>query len=238
MNIVIVEDDTDASDKLKNYLNKYGKDENIVFDISCYTDGETFLKNYRKENAGIVFLDIELPNIDGMSVARQIREVDASAVIIFVTKMVQFAAKGYEVDALDFLVKPVVYPEFALKMRRAVNIARMNEEEGILVPVNNGFYRVATDDILFVEIMGHSLKYQLADRVVEARGTLKEVQKILEGHGFVRCNSCYLVNSRYIDAVEGYQVSIKGFTLKISQPRRKTFMKELMNIYLGSGKGD
>ena len=236
MKVTLIEDDMQAAELLKSYLFRYGAENGIEFEVGLYSDAELFLKEYKKECAAIVFLDIELPNIDGMTAARLLREQDPSVVIVFVTKMVQYAAKGYEVDALDFLVKPVKYPEFVMKMPRAVNIARMNEGAVIFVPVNNGFYRVAVDKILFVEIMGHSLKYRLADRVVEARGTLKKVQKVLEGHGFIRCNSCYLVNTRYIDSVQGYQVNIKGFSLKISQPRRKEFMKELMDIYLGSGQ--
>ena len=151
--------------------------------------------------------------------------------------MVQYAQKGYEVNALDFLVKPIAYADFRLKMQRAVNVAKTNEVKTLLVPMDSGFYRINSDKIIFVEVMGHNLVYRLSDGVAEARGTLNSVQEKLAGHGFLRCNSCYLVNVRYIDSVQGYDLHIGGYKLKISHPRRKEFMKQLMEIYSGGKTG-
>ena len=92
--------------------------------------------------------------------------------------------------------------------------------------------------IVFVEVEGHRLKYQLVDGVVEARGSLSDVQEKLAGHGFLRCNSCYVVNVKYIEFVKGYDLHINGYKLKISHPRRKEFMRQLMDIYAGSFRED
>lgn len=233
MKVIIVEDDPVSAGQLKDYLKRYAGESGVEFEAAHYTDAEAFLRNYKKENPAIVFFDIELPNIDGMEAARQLRERDSAVVIVFVTKMVQYAIKGYEVNALNFLVKPVPYAEFRLKMSRAVNVARANEAKDLYVPMDSGFYRVPSDSIVFVEVEGHRLKYQLVDGVVEARGSLSDVQEKLAGHGFLRCNSCYVVNVKYIDSVKGYDLHINGYTLKISHPRRKEFMRQLMDLYTG-----
>ena len=62
------------------------------------------------------------------------------------------------------------------------------------------------------------------------------MEKSLEGHGFLRCNNCYLINSKYVDAVHGYDLIINGYELKISHPRRKEFMRQLMDLYSGDVK--
>lgn len=233
-----MEDDLTAAAQFKNYLERYAGEAETELEVAHYADADAFLKNYRKERPAIVFFDINLPTIDGMEAARKLRERDTAVVIVFVTKMVQYALKGYGVNALDFLVKPVSYAEFKTKMRRAVNVAKANEVKTLCVPVDSGFYRVPSDKIVFVEVEGHRLKYQMVDGVVEARGSLSDVQEKLAGHGFLRCNSCYIVNVKYIESVKGYDLYINGYKLKISHPRRKEFMRQLMDIYAGSGRGD
>lgn len=236
MKIAIIEDDLTAANRIMEHLKRYGDETGTEFETAHYTDAEIFLKDYRKENPSIVFFDIELPTTDGMTAARQLRERDSSVVILFITKMAQYAQQGYSVSALDFLVKPVSYAEFEMKMRRAVNVARANEVKDLNVPADSGFYRVSTDKLVFVEVSGHRLKYQLVDGVVEARGSLSEVEEKLAGHGFLRCNSCYVVNVKFIDSVKGYDLHISGYTLKISHPRRKEFMRQLMDAYTGGSE--
>lgn len=233
MKVAIVEDDSLAAAQLKKYLGRLGSEMEMEFEIVHYTDAEAFLKERAKENPAMVFLDIELPTIDGMEAARQLRRQDAAVVIIFVTKMVQLAQAGYAVNALDFLVKPVTYAEFKMKIQRAVNVARAREVRTLQILFDGGFYRIPCDKIVFVEVTGHHLKFQLVDGEVEARGSLSSVEEKLAGRGFLRCNSCYLVNVKYIDSVKGYDLYLNGHRLKISHPRRKEFMRRLMELYAG-----
>lgn len=233
MKIVMVEDDLAAIGQLKEYLKRYTEEMDTDFEVAHYTDAEEYLSRHEKECPSIAFFDIDLPTVNGIEAARKLRERDAAVVIVFVTKMVQYAQAGYAVNALDFLVKPVSYAEFKMKMQRAVNVAKANEVKTMHVPDGNGFFRIPSDKIVFVEVSGHRLRYQLVDGVVEGRGSLTDVEEKLAGHGFLRCNSCYIVNSKFVDRVQGYDLHINGYKLKISHPRRKTFMKQLMDIYAG-----
>lgn len=169
-----------------------------------------------------------------MDAARQLRKMDTQVVLIFVTKMAQYAQKGYEVEALDFILKPVKYSEFCLKLKKAINVARQNENRTVIVPTNSGFSCISSDKLIFVEVMGHQLKYYLVDGFIEARGSLSVAEKNLKKFGFLRCNSCYLVNPKFVNSVKSNDVNVGGYMLKISHPRRKSFVKEIMN-YLGGG---
>ena len=236
VNIALVEDDLSAADDLTRFFDKYGKTDGTAFDVKHFKTAEEFLDGYRTAVFSIVMMDIDLPGISGLEAARRLRDKDDSVVLLFVTKMAQYAQKGYEVSALDFLIKPVSYADFCLKIKKAVTVARARESRAVIVPVNNGFTRLSTDKIIFVEVMGHTIKYRLTDGELETRGTLSSVEKTLAGNGFLRCNSCYIVNTRFIDSVRGYDLEIAGYTLKISHPRRKEFVKALMELYMGGGK--
>lgn len=122
INISIVDDEKVMTDMLVSYLARFEAEPDIKdvhFKINTYSDGLDFLASY-PANADIVLMDIDMPRLDGMKTAEKLRAMDEYVTIIFVTNLSQFAVKGYEVGVQDFLVKPVVYPNFAAKIRRAL----------------------------------------------------------------------------------------------------------------------
>ena len=110
--VAIVEDEIDAARRLEVCLARYSQDHpDVRFDVTVFSEPTGFLDAYRPV-WDIVFMDIEMPNMDGMSAARRLRVLDEQVILIFVTNMAQFAAKGYEVDALDYVIKPFSYNDF------------------------------------------------------------------------------------------------------------------------------
>ncbi len=235
MNIAIIEDNDREAAVLSDYLNRYGSEKNLKLSVTRFKSAETFLKEYRKATYSIIFMDIDLPGINGMDAARELRRTDDVVTLIFVTKMAQYAYKGYEYSALDFLVKPIKYSDFCLKLKRAVDVAQTNEVREVFVPLNNGFCRITSDKIIYVEVMGHQLNYQLTDGNIQCRGSLTEVEDKLKGLGFLRCNSCYLINAKFVNSVRGNDIDVAGHILKISHTRRKAFISSLMEIIGGGG---
>ena len=106
LRIAIVEDEKKAQDTLRGYLERFGKENDITFLIDVYGTPVMLLDQYKAEY-NIIFLDIQMPDINGMDAARRIRAIDSSVVLIFVTSLTQYAIEGYEVEALDYIVKPV-----------------------------------------------------------------------------------------------------------------------------------
>ena len=233
MNIAVVDDDFGAVANLMDYFKQFGAQADMEFNVKHFADAESFLASYRNSEFAIVFMDIDLPNMSGIEAAHQLRFKDTSVVLLFITRMAQYAQKGYEVDALDYIVKPLRYADFCLKMRKAINIARSRETHSILVNTSSGAICLSTDKVMYIEVMGHQLRFYLVDRTIEARGTLTEIEKRLSGYGFLRCNNCYLVNVRFINWVRDYQVNVSGNLLTISRPRHRQFMKDLMSVFTG-----
>lgn len=172
-----------------------------------------------------------------MEAAVELRRKDKNVSIIFITNLVQYALKGYEVDAVSFLVKPVSYCDFSLKFRKALDIYIMNEDRSFTVNAPGGLCRISTDKLMYVEISNHRLCYHLIDDVIEMTGVLSGVEQELRGFGFLRCNKCYLVNPKFVVRVKGCTVQVGDSELQISRPRRASFLAELSNWYAGSMGG-
>lgn len=235
-NIAVVEDQDGAAEKLISYIDKFGAETGQKFNVVRFKTGADILEDYKSVYA-VLFMDIQLSLLNGMDVAVELRGRDKTVSIVFITSLVQYAQKGYEVDAIGFLVKPVTYFDFAMKFQKALDIYVMNEERGITVNLSGGLCRISTDKLMFVEIIKHRLYYHLVDDVIEMTGVLSNVEKELSAYGFLRCNKCYLVNPKFIVSVKNSNVQVGNHTLQISRPRRQAFMAELANWFAGSGGG-
>ena len=105
-NIAVVEDDGKWIKTLREFFAVFSKNENLNCNIKVFTSGEDFLNCYKGEQFEMVFMDIDLPGLNGMQTAKKLRELDGNIAIIFVTNLAQYAVEGYEVNAFDFIVKP------------------------------------------------------------------------------------------------------------------------------------
>ena len=233
--VAIVEDSPAEAELLRSYFARFTKEHGVEFTPTCFASGEEFLNKYRPAY-DLVLMDIGLPGHNGMETAAALRERDRSVTLIFVTNMAQFAVKGYEVDAFDFVVKPVGYSNFALKLQRALNKLDTRRDSEVLVTLSDSMVRLSASQIKYIEISGHRMVYHTTDGELYAYGNLKEVEASLGGGMFARCNNCYLVNLNYVRAVQGHTVTVGTDELQISRPRRKAFIQAL-NDYLGGGIG-
>ena len=233
--VAIVEDSPAEAELLRSYFARFTREHGVDFTLTCFASGEEFLNKYRPAY-DLVLMDIGLPGHNGMETAAALRERDRSVTLIFVTNMAQFAVKGYEVDAFDFVVKPVGYSNFALKLQRALNKLDTRRDSEVLVTLSDSMVRLSASQIKYIEISGHRMVYHTTDGELYAYGNLKEVEATLGGGMFARCNNCYLVNLNYVRAVQGHTVAVGTDELQISRPRRKAFIQAL-NDYLGGGIG-
>lgn len=231
--IAIVEDEKEFSDQLVSYLKQYGEENKIEIKVSVFGDGESVLKDYSSDYDAI-FLDIQMPGIDGMQTAEAIREMDEDVVLMFITNMAQYAISGYSVGALDFVMKPINYYTFALKVGRVLKRVqkKVREQNSIVISLPNGMKKLDAKQIYFVEIQNRMLHYHTDEGEFIVKGTMQSVEQELESFAFAKCNHWYLVNLMHVKEVRKNIAVVGEFELEISRRNKNTFLKALTE-YLG-----
>ena len=231
---LIVEDDAQAADALRSHLMRYGREIGVSFLVEVLGSALEFLDG--RHAADIVFLDIGLPGINGMEAAEVMRQTDEVTPIVFVTDLAQYAVRGYAVDALDFMVKPVTYEDFALRMGRAVRVIERNADTTVAIPTADGTRIVPVRDIVYVEILRHDLYWHVSgqDEPLRVRGSLTAEEERL-GARFCRISASHLINMGQVDAVRGSGVTMSdGTELAFSRTRKKAALEALARFAGGS----
>lgn len=234
--IAIVEDSVEDLDLCVSLLNRYSKEKNLSLDIQTFSSGDAFLMVF-KSQFDFLILDINLSAMNGIDVARKVREKDEEVIIMFTTNLAKYATKGYEVDAIDFVLKPLSYPSFYLRLERVMKKLSKKNDKFIVIPSDGGYNKVETNSILYVEVMSHDILFHLKDgKKITTTGTLKKFEEELRAYWFIRCNSCYLVNAHNIKRVEKLDIQlVNGETIAISHPKKKSFMAEMKKYIMKEG---
>lgn len=231
--IAIVEDEDACARLLEDYIRRYGETAGDAFRTDRFPNGLEFIENYRPVY-DVILMDIRMPLVDGMGAARRLRAQDEETALIFVTNMAQYAIKGYEVQALDFMLKPVQYYDFEMKFSKAIRYCRKRSAAALSFEAGGTVHRVPARDVSCVEVMNHSLLYHVGDAVYEVYGQLKTVEEQLAGGDFVRCSQSHLVNLRHVTEVRAASVVVGGREVPLSRRKRKEFLQALAD-YMGGG---
>lgn len=228
--IAIVEDEEFYVNELTKYLHEYQKTYGEEFDITVYRDGDGITSKY-KAQFDIILMDIQMKFVDGMTAAEEIRKQDSEVVIMFITNMTQYAIKGYEVNALDYILKPVSYFAFSQKLTRAISRIKKCDDKQITVSVKGGVVRLNVSDIYYIESVGHNLIFHSVSGDHVASGTMKSIEEQFAELGFSRGNKCYLINLKHVDGMKDKCAIVKGTALQISRPRMNAFMQDLTKYW-------
>ena len=232
LNIAVAEDEADAVESLRAHVERYERESGTECRMDVFPDGLAFLEKYRPQYDA-VFMDIEMPHMNGMEAAKRMRSFDPDVPLVFITNLKQYAIKGYEVQALDFLVKPIRYDAFASMMRRVEAYRSRDTREEIVLQNSKGMYRVAVSDIYYLEVERHYIVYHTASGDIQLWGSLTEEEKRLPSKQFARCNSCYLVNMQYVDRVDGNDVHVGKDVLPMSRGKKPEFLQALLTYISG-----
>ncbi len=237
--VAIVEDDVICLNDLKSCFDRYRVEKNCSIEIDSFDTADKFLSEYKTGVYSMVFMDIEMPGTNGMEAAKILRKKDGEVLLFFVTHLAQYALESYEVQTFMFMVKPVVYDNFFIKMERAIRRIGDDAEKQIVVSVKDGDGMMEKvlliSDIKYAEIFGHQTIYHTKNGdIVSRAGSMRSLAAKLMPYGFSMCHQSYLVNLKYITAVGKEEVYIGDDAIKISRQKRKEFLAAVAQ-YLSLG---
>ena len=236
-NIIIVEDDNLDANNLISCIKKYGEEKEEEFSVTRYSNVQSFIDAYN--DADIVFLDIAMPGIDGMTAAKMLREKDNDVTIVFVTNMLQMAINGYSVRAFDFIIKPVSYKNFAIRFANILKTVTKKQGKEIWINNKDGKTRINTSKIRYIEIMQHILIFHMENgNEYRNTGTLVSLQELLKDEPFSMCNRCYFVNLGYVSAIKGNMAILNNISLQVSRAKKRSFIKDLNDYIAMYGTGE
>lgn len=233
MKIAVVDDSIEDAQRIITYLDQFQMEHNQTFQTKVFYASFDFLEEYRGEY-DVIFLDIEMPGSNGLEVAREIRGRDQAVGIIFITSLAQYAIDGYEVQAIDFMVKPVGYYNFSMKLEKAFRFMESHKEQEIIINNKEGIFRIPVSDILYIEKDRDYLKFHNKQGCIHSRGSIKDMKAKLDSLPFSECNSGCLVNLNYVKRVGKDSVTItSGQELPISRRTKKQFAQDYINFMGG-----
>ena len=232
MNRIIVDDEPLAREAIELLTG-----ENTRLKLTGTFNNALSASRFMEDNpVDLVFLDIQMPGITGIEFARAIPR---RTLVIFTTAYTEYALDSYEVDAIDYLVKPVEAERFQKAVEKAMiyHALLLQEEKENIEPIDNEFFFVKSDrryfkvnfkDILFIEGLKDYVIIQLADQRIITRMNLKTTYELLPKKDFLRVNKSYIVNTNHIDSFDNNDIFIGNYEIAIGNTYRDSFFDTFM----------
>ena len=234
MQVAIVEDELSNSQLLQKYLTRFSKDFSTEIHSVSYSGGIDFLNSFQPV-WDLILLDIEMPIINGVEVAREIRKIDSEVIIIFITQTAQYALDGYKVNAFDYILKPVNYYALSMKLQDVTRILTTRQHSFLIINNQSGTLKLNLKNLRYVEVSNHTLYYYTDKEFFPSTSSssLKRLSQELKTYGFSRCHQGYLVNLHYVTGYEKKNIFVGNDILPISRTYYKTFLQDLLTYWKG-----
>lgn len=232
MKCIIVDDEPIARKGIKKLVDKISQLELL----DSFSSAEAASGYIQTTNVDLIFLDIQMPGINGIEFARSIPK---HTLIIFTTAYSEYAIDNYEVDAIDYLVKPIDPAKFRKAVDKAIiyhsllldeekKSVENVEDKCIFVKSDRRFFKVNLKDILFIEGLKDYVIIQMEGQRIITRMNVKNMHDLLPSSAFLRINRSYIVNKNYIDSFDNNDVFIKKYEIAIGNSYRDAFFEEFM----------
>lgn len=205
LKIAVCEDEKVQTQLILNLLNKW--DSNNI-NIQSFVSAENFYFEWiGNQDFYILLLDIQMSGEDGISLAKKIRKEDENIIIIFVTGLEEYIAEGYEVNAFNYLLKPINERKFYECLDKAkLRLSKYKAQKYIILTTNDGIFKVEEDSIIKIESFSHKIVVSTLDNTYEISKSLSVLEKELDKSTFFRCHRSIIVNLKHIEKIQDKKV--------------------------------
>ncbi len=231
--VALVEDEDANVHELMRHIDHFSAQTGEKIVCTRFKDGLDFISDY-SFSFDIVFMDIRMPHLDGMAAARKLRAMDPNVALIFVTNLKQYAILGYEVNALDYVVKPLTYYDFEMKFTKALHYVREHQDSSTFIDLEDGKKKLLLSQIFFIEVQGRKLFFHTEEGCFETRGQLSVLEAQLQDQHFIRCDNSYLINLRHVMEIHKNDLLVGNEKVPISRRKKAEVMTKIAE-YLSGG---
>lgn len=218
---------------LGEQLKMYFLDAPFSYTLSMRESGRDFLKHYIAFSYDIVFLDVEMPGENGIEIAKEIRRIDSSVIIIFLTSHKKYVFSSFLAEPLQYLVKPLRYKDLDETMALAEGRVKKNREEYYLINHNNTTINLPLKQILYFESKGRIVNAYTSSECYPFYAKLNDVEKELCDRNYLRAHQSYLINMQYITRISATAILLNtGKELPVSRSKKNAIHDKFW-AYLG-----
>lgn len=227
MRIAVCDDERRFINDFSMIVNRLYKSLDMI--VEEFSNGAQLLKSFEMWKFDIVFLDIEMPDMDGISLARKLRELSEEVYIVFLTGHIEYAIKGYEVNALRYLTKPATEESIREVLEHVIK--KQSSEKILWVKNRETEQSVKFSDIVFLEAQDQNIVINTISNSYEIRGKLNDYEKSLRPDGFFRIHRSYMVSLSKIMSISGREITtVGGFRLPIARAKEREFREAFMSF--------
>ena len=227
MKIAVCDDEHKDIERLKDLIERYDEDNHIGFTIYEYCSATDLLRAVRAgSDFDMIFLDINMDDMDGLTLAKKIREKQDDVPIILVTAFMNYALDGYKVRASRFLIKDDLDKTFTECMD---DICRevYRKSKTVILPCVEGNIRLKVSEILLIETDEHKNIIKLKDQTYQIYEKISTLEDMLKGYGFLRIHKSFLVNMEHIRSINNYILTMNdGKQLSVPKARYRQVRQE------------
>ena len=211
IHVAICDDEKYMSDMIRRSVSDFFRKKNMEITISQFSSGESLLKYEKKID--ILFLDIQMKDMDGMDTAKELRDRKFKGFLIFITVLKEMVFRSFEVQAFDYLVKPIDEKYFEKMMERLLASMKNNNEASLLVQKGYESTIIPFEDIVFCEIINRKVYLHLvSSEIIDFYDRIENLETKLDSR-FFRCHRSYLINLRHLKSIH-FTASILSYTAK------------------------
>ena len=202
LHIAICDDDKNAQEQLAKQIMDWADDRKTGIELRYYDSAESFMMSWPEVSCDLVFLDIKMKNIDGVQLAGNIRKKDRNIIIVFVTSFYQYSLYGYNVEALNYLIKPVSAAKLLPTLDKACLIYNSRRNSFLIGTNGKDQCKVFLDDIYYISMSAHYAEVFTADASYTVRKSAKELEELLPEY-FIRCHRSHFANMFKVERICG-----------------------------------
>lgn len=229
LKIALCEDDQLQRELVKNYIDRSLLNRN--YEIFEFKSGEELIANY-PQKLDILFLDIQMKEINGMDAAKKIRTFDNNVEIIFITGIWDYVQEGYEVRAYRYIIKPIDFNSFKTQLNLCIKEIENQKRPSIVVTYKGEVNKIDIGSIVYIETDNRNTLIHTKEKSYRSNMGISKLEKYLEGSTFFRCHNSFLINLEYINKIGQDSVFLEEYEIQVSRHKMKE-LKIQFTSFLG-----